>query len=70
MVGDPVSEDDRVVHPLASLPDSYNVLVTVLKANEEVPKMEVVTERLLHMERKLKERADTGANTEGAMSSN
>jgi hypothetical protein len=43
------------VHLPASLPDTYDVLVTVLEANKDVPKMEVVTERLLHEERKLKE---------------
>ena len=51
-----VFNEDRVVHLLASLPDSYNVLVTALEANEEVPKMEMVTERLLHEERKMKNR--------------
>ena len=43
-----VADEDRVVHLLASLPESFNMLVTAL---EEVPKMEVVTERLLHKER-------------------
>ena len=52
-----VFDEDRVVHLLASLPDSYNVLVTALEANEEVPKMEMVTERLLHEERKMKNRS-------------
>ena len=52
VVGDPVLDEDRVVHLLASLPDSYNMLVTALEANAEVPQMEVVTERLLHEERK------------------
>ena len=28
IVGDPIDDEDRVVHLLASLPDSYNVLVT------------------------------------------
>ena len=41
---------------LASLPESYDMLVTALEANADVPKMEVVTERLLHEERKLKDR--------------
>ena len=45
VIGDPISDEDRVVHLLASLPESYNVLVTALEANEAVPKMEVVTER-------------------------
>ena len=55
VVGDPVSDEDRVVHLLASLPDSYNMLVTALEANADVPQMEVVTERLLHKERKQKD---------------
>ena len=53
VIDDPIQEEDRVVHLLASLPDSFNMLVTALEANENVPKMEVVTERLLHEERKL-----------------
>jgi transposase InsO family protein len=56
VVGDPVTEEDRVVHLLASLPDSYSMLVTALEANADVPKMEIVTERLLHEERKLKDK--------------
>ena len=68
VAGDAVSEEDRVVHLLASLPDSYNMLVTALEANAEVSKMEVVTERLLHEERKLKNREDAaGADSESAM---
>ena len=42
IVGDAIEEEDRVVYLLASLPDSYNTLVTALEAHEEVPKMEVV----------------------------
>ena len=53
VVGDAISDEDRVVHLLASLPDSYNVLVTALEACAEVPSMEMVTERLLHEESKL-----------------
>ena len=48
------------------MPESYNVLVTALEANSEVPKMEVVTERLLHEEQKLKDRA-SGMRSESAM---
>ena len=65
VVGDPISEEDRVVHLLASLPDSFNMLVTALEANAEVPKMEVVTERLLHEEQKVKGRE--GVQCEKAM---
>ena len=60
VIGDPVDEEDRVVHLLASLPESFNMLVTALEANPEVPKMETVTERLLHEERKMRDREDTG----------
>ena len=57
VVGDTVSDEDRVVYLLASLPESFNMLVTALEASSEnVPKMEIVTERLLHEERKLKEK--------------
>ena len=41
VAGDTISEED-IVYLLASLPESYNVLVTVLEANEDVPKLEVV----------------------------
>ena len=59
-IGDAVSEEDRVVHLLASLPDSYNVLVTALEAqSENVSRWEFITERLLHQEIKLKERVST-----------
>ena len=52
VAGETVKEEDRVVYLLASLPESYNVLVTALEVNEDVPKLEVVTERILHQERK------------------
>ena len=35
IVGDAIDEEDRVVYLLASLPDSFNTLVTVLEANED-----------------------------------
>lgn len=56
IIGDPMSEEDRVVHILASSPESFNMLVTAFEANPEVPKMETVTERLLHEERKMQNR--------------
>ncbi len=62
VTGDPVSEEDRVVHILASLPDSFSMLVTALEANEAVPKMEIVTERLLHEERKRKKKESVDEN--------
>ena len=53
LIYDHITEEDRVVHLLASLPETYDILVTALEANVEVTKMETVTERLLHEERKI-----------------
>ena len=39
---------------LASLPEPFSVLITALEASPDVPRMEVVTERLLHEEWKFK----------------
>ena len=58
---------DAIDYLLASLPDSFNTLVTALEVNEDVPKMEVVTERLLHTERKQKEKASVDLSGEKAM---
>ncbi len=66
-IGDAIKEEDRVVYLLASLPKSYNMLVTALEANPEVPKLEVVTERLLHDEQKLKDRLGTRESNEEAL---
>ncbi len=41
VIDDPITEEDRVVHLLASLLESYDILVTALEANVEVPKMEL-----------------------------
>ena len=56
IVGNVIEGENRVVYLLASLPDSFSTLVTAIEANEEVPKMEIVTERILHAERKQKEK--------------
>jgi hypothetical protein len=64
VIDGPITEEDRVVHLLASLPESYDILITALEANVEVPKMETVTERLLHEERKMKERSVSETNDE------
>ena len=56
VIGDNIDDEDRVVYLLASLPDSYEMLVTALEANTEVPNMETVIERLLHEEQKVKEK--------------
>ena len=50
---------------MASLPESFDTLVTALEANVEVPKMEIVTERLLNEERKQTNR-ETSVSSEGA----
>ena len=57
VMGAAVEEDDRVGFLLASLPDSYDTLVTALQGqSEEAPKWDIVTERLLQEEQKLKDR--------------
>ena len=53
-IGETVSEEDRVVYLLASLPESYSVLVTALEANADVPSLAIVREKLLHEETKMK----------------
>ena len=60
IIGDPLDEENQVVHLLASLPGSYDMLVTALEASPDVPKLVVVTERLLHEERKRKEKEVAG----------
>ena len=49
-IGETISEEDRVIYLLASLPESYNVLVTAMEANAEVPSLAIVREKLLHEE--------------------
>ena len=61
----PLMEEDKVVYLLASLPDLFGVLVTALEASPDVPTMDVVTEHLLHQERKLNDCA--GAVDEKAL---
>ena len=64
VIGDNVDDEDRVVYLLASLPDSYEMLVTALEANKDVPNMETVIERLLNEEQKMKEK-DQGSLSTG-----
>uniref|UniRef100_A0A1X7UC74 Retrovirus-related Pol polyprotein from transposon TNT 1-94-like beta-barrel domain-containing protein n=1 Tax=Amphimedon queenslandica TaxID=400682 RepID=A0A1X7UC74_AMPQE len=56
VIGDNIEVEDKVVCLLASLPESFNMLVIVLEASPEAPEMGTVVERLLHEERKLKEK--------------
>ena len=69
VAGETIKEEDRVVYLLASLPESYNVLVTALETNEDVPKLEVVTERILRQERKFNNRSEASSTKESAMTS-
>ena len=48
IIGDPIDEENQVVHLLANLPESYDMLVTAFEPSPEVPKLEIVTEGLLH----------------------
>ena len=57
VIGDPIEEEDKVVQILTSLPESYSMLVTAFEASAEVPKLEVVTEKILNEERKRKEKS-------------
>ena len=45
------------------------MLVTAFEANEDVPKLEVVIERILHQERKFKDRSEASLTRESAMTS-
>ena len=57
IVGDAITDEDRVVYLLASLPKSFNMLVIALESNPTLPEMEIVIERLMHEERiKIKDR--------------
>ena len=68
VVGAQLDEEDRVVHLLASLPESYDTLVTVLEASEKVPSMEIVIDRLLYEERKSRDRqGEAETDREGAL---
>ena len=64
----PLSEEDRVIYLLASLPESFGVLVTALEASSTVPTMDVVTERLLHEERKKREKEESPQDEKAMMS--
>lgn len=63
-IGDVIDKDNRVVHVLASLPESYDTLVMALEASEKVPSMEIVVDHLLYEEKKVKELSGTGQDEE------
>ena len=50
VIGDPITEEDCVVHLLASLPEAHDMIVTALESSPNVPVMETVIKRLLHNE--------------------
>ena len=52
IIGNPLDEENQVVHLLANLFESYDMLLTALEASPLVPKLEIVSERLLHEETK------------------
>ena len=67
VIGDLMKEEDRVVHLLASLPRSFDMLVTALESNIDVPKFEIVTEKLLHEERKIRGEVELDSSNERAL---
>ena len=68
ITGDPLDEENQVVHLLASLSESYDMFVTVLEASPEVPKLEIVTERLLHEESKQRDKESSTIEVKAMMS--
>ena len=67
ILGDPVSEEDRVINLLASLPDQFSTLVTALEAQEKVPTWDIVTQRLLHEDIKKSESKNNNGNQAQAL---
>lgn len=59
VIGDPIKDEDRVLHLLATLSPSYDMLVTALQTNANVPPMDLVVERLLNEEFKKKGESST-----------
>ena len=66
IIGDSIDDEDRVIHLLASLPELFDMLVTVFEAGTDVPKLEVVTVRLLHEENKMKDKDTHGGNSKAS----
>ena len=50
VIGDSITEEDHVVHLLASLPEAYDMIMTAHESSPNVPVMETVIERLYHEE--------------------
>ena len=66
VIGETMDDEDRVVHLLASLPESFSTLVTALEASEKVPSMEIVIDRLMYEEKKSRARQEE-LTSEGAL---
>lgn len=66
-IDEPISEEVRVVYLLASLQESFNVLVTSLEASVTVPPLATVAERLLHQEAKVTKPGSQESLQEGAL---
>ena len=66
VIGDNIQDEDRVIYLLASLPESFDMLVTALEASAKVPEMSTVIDRLLHEEQKIKDRGTSSKPEEGA----
>ncbi|KAF2348506.1 Zinc finger CCHC-type [Trinorchestia longiramus] len=64
IIGDAIVEKERVIILLSSLPDRFSTLVTALEAHEKIPAWEVVTERLLNEERRLRGSLGTSDSSE------
>ena len=56
IIGDPLGEENQVVHLLERLPESYDMLVAALEASAEFPKLEIIVERLLLEETKQRDK--------------
>ena len=68
VIGVSLNEEDRIVHLLASLPESYDMLVTALEASQDVPKWALITEQLLYEENKMREKQTGGAESKAMTS--
>lgn len=67
VVRNTILDKKRVVYLLASLPESLNMLVTVLESNAAVPEMDTVIVRLPHEKRKCKDRHGDNLANVGAL---
>ena len=69
VMGDNIDDEEKVIYLLASLPESFEMLVTALQSHSEVPRWEIVIERLLYEENKNKEREGKKNNEMNALAS-